>query len=76
MTPPAIIKTEFYAGPKDGDCELVHSKQQPRYYDARDIDHVHVYVYDGSRNRMMYDGFMLRDAASGRIYPLVIGQRN
>jgi hypothetical protein len=76
-TMPAIIKTEFYGGPKDGDKEVVQNKLSPRYYDSRAGDSVHTYCFTADNNRMDYFGLVPLDTAPrGTVLPLVVGQRN
>ena len=74
MALPTLIKTEFWAGPKDGDKEALAQRERGVAYEARDPSEVHVYVYDRERDRMQYMGLFERSLV-GVVHKLEVGKR-
>lgn len=64
-------KSEFYAGPKDGD-KRVADRTKVLAFSAADPEQVHVYTWSQTRNGFAYDGTHPRGMFS-RVEPLSVG---
>jgi hypothetical protein len=73
LFPPTVLKSEFWAGPKDGDRLAVPDRNKPLGYKARDFADVHVYGFSAERTRFEYVGLMSRAAWNAPVFDLQIG---
>lgn len=73
MTALTLIKTEFYAGPCDGDKRFVPNLDRLVCFEAADATDIHVYAYSAERKRMEYVGLAERSSYDGTPAELKVG---